>query len=63
MSTNNGTGGKAAEWLMQRLRREFGLEFILTDLSGLGRWKVMEYAEYIQDQEKEIPRPKAHPAA
>ncbi len=63
MSTNNGTGPSPAEWLMRRLRREFGLEFILTDLSGLGRWKVLEYAEYIRDQEKEVPRPKAYPAA
>ena len=63
MSTENGTGGNAAEWLMRRLRKEFGLEFICVDLSELGRWKVLEYAKYIRDQEEEIPRPEAHPAA
>ena len=34
VSTNNGTGGNAAIWLMRRLRREFGLEFIYADLSN-----------------------------
>ncbi len=63
MSTNNETGPNAAEWLMQRLRREFGLEFIYADLSDMSRWKVREFAGYLRDQEKEIPRPKAHPAA
>ena len=52
MSTENGTGGNAAIWLMRRLRKEFGLEFIYVDLSDIGRWKVLEYAAYLVDQER-----------
>jgi len=57
VSINNGTGGNAAEWVMRRLRREFGLEFVYVDLTNISRWKVREYAGYLRDQEKEIPRP------
>ncbi len=63
MSTDNRTGPNAAEWIMRRLRKEFGLEFIYADLSDIGRWKIKEYAAYLVDQEKEVPRPDVYPAA
>ncbi len=63
MSTNNGTGPNAAEWLMRRLRKEFGLEFVYADLSDIGRWKIKEYAAYLVDQEREVPKPPPYPAA
>ena len=45
-----------AEWLMRRLRREFGLEFIYVDLSERGRRKVLDYAGLMLDWERQVPR-------
>ncbi len=45
-----------AEWLMRRLRRVFGLEFIYVDLSERGRRKVLDYAGLMLDWERQVPR-------
>ena len=39
---------------MQRLRKEYGLEFIYADLSGDAREKVMKYATLWRDWEKRM---------
>ncbi len=41
-----------ADWLMRRLRVEYGLEFIYADLSREAREKVMKYATLWRDWEK-----------
>ncbi len=41
-----------AEWLMRRLRKEYGLEFIFTDLSEEARKKVVRYARIWKDWEE-----------
>lgn len=39
------------EYLMRRLRKQYGLEFIFADLSERGRRKVLEYAALMRDLE------------
>ncbi len=44
------------EYLMQRLREQFGLEFIYAKLSKRGRFKVMDYAKMMLRWEEAGPR-------
>ncbi len=44
------------EYLMQRLRAEFGLEFIHAKLSDRGRFKVLDYAKMMLRWEEAGPK-------
>ncbi len=45
-----------AEYLMRRLRAEFGLEFVHAKLSDRGRFKVLDYAKTMLKWEEEGPK-------
>ena len=56
MASGVDTRESPAEFLMQRLRAEFGLEFIHAKLSDRGRFKVLDYAKTMLKWEEEVPK-------
>jgi len=43
---------RPCEFIMRRLRVEYGLEFVFADLSGKARGKVLQYAKLWHDLEE-----------